>query len=62
MLPRNMRRELISEERLMSSLRQQGVEDLNQVKRAFMERDGRISVVQYESKAQNHDPRNRSVG
>ena len=46
-LRRNMRRELITEDELMSHLRQQGVDDLSGVKVAYMEGDGRISVVCY---------------
>jgi len=49
MLSRNMRRELISKEELMTQLRLQGVEDLSQVRTACMEGDGRISVVTYDS-------------
>jgi uncharacterized membrane protein YcaP (DUF421 family) len=45
----NLRRELITVEELMSQLREQGVEDISQVKRAQMEGDGRISVVTLES-------------
>lgn len=42
---RNMRRELITEDELMSHLRQQGVEELSEVKRCYIEGDGRISVI-----------------
>lgn len=42
---RNMRRELITEDELMSQLRLQGVDDLSAVREARMEGDGRISVV-----------------
>lgn len=45
MLRPNMRRELITEDELMSQLRQQGVDDLGEVKIACMEGDGRISVI-----------------
>lgn len=45
MLHRNMRRELITEDELMSQLRQQGVESLADVKAAYMEADGSISVI-----------------
>ncbi len=48
MLARNMRRELITVDELMSHLREQGVDDLRQVESACMEGDGRISVVRYE--------------
>jgi uncharacterized membrane protein YcaP (DUF421 family) len=45
MLRRNMEKELISEQELMSQLRQQGVDDVSDVKRACIEGDGHISVV-----------------
>ncbi|MDP9380675.1 MAG: DUF421 domain-containing protein [Chloroflexota bacterium] len=45
MLPHNMRRELITEGELLSQLRLQGVDDVADVKEAYMEGDGRISVV-----------------
>ena len=50
MLRRNMRHELITEEELLSQMRQQGIDDLKKIKQAFMESDGHISVVQYEKK------------
>ena len=49
MLRRNMRRELITEDELLSQLRQQGVGDLSGVERACLEGDGRISAVKKES-------------
>ena len=45
MLRRNMRRELLTEDELMSFLREQGVEDVAEVEKAYMETDGRISVI-----------------
>ena len=48
LLRRNMRRELITEEELMSQLREQGLDDVGKVKEAFMEPDGHISIVQQE--------------
>lgn len=48
LLRRNMRRELITMDELMSQLRQQGIGDLSEVKEAFVEGDGRISVVPFE--------------
>jgi len=47
-LPRNLRRELITEDELMSQLRQQGIDDVARIKEAFMESDGRISAVTQE--------------
>jgi uncharacterized membrane protein YcaP (DUF421 family) len=50
MIRRNMRQELITPEELMSQLREQGIESLDQVKYAFMEGDGHISVVTRDKK------------
>ncbi len=42
---RNMRKEFITVEELWSKLREEGVESLSEVKLAFMESDGQISVI-----------------
>ncbi|MEO7716187.1 MAG: YetF domain-containing protein [Capsulimonas sp.] len=42
---RNMRRELITRDELMSALRLEGMTELKEVKRACMESDGSISIV-----------------
>lgn len=44
-LRKNLRKELVTLEELMAALRENGVEDVRSVKAAFMESDGRISVV-----------------
>jgi uncharacterized membrane protein YcaP (DUF421 family) len=46
MIRRNLEKELITEDELLSQLRLQGVGDLSDVTAAHMEGDGRISVVQ----------------
>lgn len=53
MLYRNMRREFITEDELMMQLREQGLNDVSQVKEAYIESDGRVSVIQYKQK--RHD-------
>jgi len=59
-LPQNLRRELLTHEELMSQLRAQGVEDVSEVRRAFLEGSGALSVVKKEgndtSKAQPKTP------
>lgn len=45
LLRRNMEKELITEDELMSQFRLQGIEDVAEVKAAHMEGDGCISVV-----------------
>jgi uncharacterized membrane protein YcaP (DUF421 family) len=45
MMPRNMRREMLSEEELWSQLREHGVRSLDEVDKAYLEGDGRISVL-----------------
>ena len=56
MLRRNMRRELITKEELTSLLREQGVEDIRQVRAAFVEVDGQLSVI---TRGQRRKPRRR---
>ena len=45
LVKRNLRREYLTEEELMSELRLKGISDLKEVHRAFMESDGDISVL-----------------
>jgi len=49
MLRKNMRAELVTKEELMAQLREKGIEDYTQVKRACMEADGMISVIKMET-------------
>jgi uncharacterized membrane protein YcaP (DUF421 family) len=45
MLFQNMRREFITEDELWSKLRQAGLSSLEQVKEAYIEPDGGISII-----------------
>ncbi|UXY15052.1 DUF421 domain-containing protein [Chitiniphilus purpureus] len=47
-LYRALRREFITREELMSKLREQGVDDVAQVKSAFMEPNGMVTVIRKE--------------
>jgi uncharacterized membrane protein YcaP (DUF421 family) len=47
---RNLRKEMISHDELMTALRGEGIERLEQVKLAVMESDGKISVIRSEGK------------
>ena len=47
---RNMRQEMITEDELMGKLREQGIERIEEVKKAYLEGDGRISVITTRSK------------
>ena len=49
MIRKNMRAELVTEGELMAQLRENGIEDVGQVKRACMEADGMISVIKMEA-------------
>jgi uncharacterized membrane protein YcaP (DUF421 family) len=46
-LIKNMRRELITKDELMSQLREQGIHTIEEVKEAYMEGDGKISITPY---------------
>ncbi|HEX5055828.1 MAG TPA: YetF domain-containing protein [Gammaproteobacteria bacterium] len=48
LLRRNMRRALVTEDELMTQLREQGVRSPEQVKRCVLEGDGHISVIKKE--------------
>jgi uncharacterized membrane protein YcaP (DUF421 family) len=48
LLRRNMRSEMISEDELMTQLREQGADELAKVKAAYMEGDGHISVIKHD--------------
>jgi uncharacterized membrane protein YcaP (DUF421 family) len=50
LLRRNMRQEFVSEEELMAQLREKGLEDCSEVKAAYMEADGRISIIRRDGK------------
>ena len=45
---RNMHQEFVTDDDLMSQLRKQGIEDIADVKSAYMEGDGQLSVVEVE--------------
>ena len=50
LLRRSMRSELITHDELMSQLREQGLERVEQVKEAYVESDGHISIVKREQR------------
>jgi uncharacterized membrane protein YcaP (DUF421 family) len=43
---RNMAKEFVTREELMAQLREKGLEDCREVKAAYMEADGRISIIE----------------
>lgn len=45
LLRRNMRREFLTEEELMSHLREQGIDDVRKVKAAYVEGEGKLTAV-----------------
>jgi uncharacterized membrane protein YcaP (DUF421 family) len=45
LLRRNMREEFVTVDELMAQLRKQGLEDCHDVKAAYMEADGQVSIV-----------------
>ena len=49
-IKKHLRQELITEEELLSQLRQQGVQNLAEVKRCYLEGDGHFSVINRQAK------------
>ena len=62
MLRRNMQQEMITEEELMSQLRQQGYEEVAEVKDAYIEGDGNISVIASKSDQPPNQRQKRTLG
>lgn len=54
-LYKNMRKELITQEELLSQMRVSGCEKIDDVKCAYMEGDGRISIISYDQKGMGQD-------
>ena len=54
----NLARQFLTKDDLESKLRQQGIESLDEVKRAYLEGDGEVSVIRYkEGERQAHGHR-----
>jgi uncharacterized membrane protein YcaP (DUF421 family) len=60
LLRTNMRRELITEADLLGQMREQGISDISKVKAAYIESDGRISII--ERKEEQHNKQERKSG
>jgi uncharacterized membrane protein YcaP (DUF421 family) len=60
MCRRNMRREFISVEELMSKVREYGLDDLSAVKTMYLEADGEISLVKQEDDGAGRAPGRRA--
>jgi uncharacterized membrane protein YcaP (DUF421 family) len=58
LMRRNLRHEMITADELMAKLRQQGIEQLDDVKAATMESDGEISVIK---QGRSSEPSSSSV-
>jgi uncharacterized membrane protein YcaP (DUF421 family) len=61
-LPRNLRREYITPEELDAKLREQGIENVSEVKRACLESDGQISVIKMKRDEESPRPQRKRSG
>lgn len=55
-LRRNLRRELLSVDELRAKLREHGISDLAEVREAYMESDGSVSVIRRDAGGGSEDP------
>jgi uncharacterized membrane protein YcaP (DUF421 family) len=62
MLRRNMRREFITQEELMSKVREYGLDDVSKVKIMYLEADGEISLIKKEDEGADPPPQGSSPG
>jgi uncharacterized membrane protein YcaP (DUF421 family) len=56
-----MRQEMITEEELLGQLREQGVDSPNEVKKCFLEGDGRISVIKVKAESRSKGPNKPTI-
>ena len=59
---RNLRREFMTEDELKAQLRLQGVEKVSQVRHAYIEHDGRVSVIREDKKTPHRPARSAITG
>jgi uncharacterized membrane protein YcaP (DUF421 family) len=57
---RNLRSQLITRNDVMEQLRQQGIEDIQQVKKCFLEGDGRMSVIREDGQQPQQSEKRRT--
>ena len=57
---RNLRSELMTRQDLLAQLREQGVEDVRSVKKAYLESDGRVSVIRNDPNQSSRQRERRS--
>ena len=55
-LRRNLRKEMLTMEDLLEQLREQGVENVGEVKQSCIESDGHLSVIRYQPDEESHQP------
>lgn len=58
---RNLRAEMLTLDELLSHLREQGVEDVSEVRRCYLEPDGNVSVIKRENGDTSRQARARPV-
>lgn len=61
MMRQNMRKEMITEEELKGLLREEGIEDVAEVKKCYLEGDGHISVIKKNPKGDDRGKPKRIV-
>jgi uncharacterized membrane protein YcaP (DUF421 family) len=59
---RNLRSELLTVDDLLSQLREHGVDDVRAVKRSYIEPDGHLSVIKFESDTETGGQSDRTRG
>jgi uncharacterized membrane protein YcaP (DUF421 family) len=59
---RNLRQELVTIDELMSHLREQGIDDVREVRAAYIEPDGQISVIKKEPGQGDSGPTKKHLG
>ncbi|MEO7675095.1 MAG: YetF domain-containing protein [Pyrinomonadaceae bacterium] len=61
LLRRNLDKEMITEDEIMSQLRQQGIENLSDVKSCFLESNGKFSIITNDDKTKGNKNEQEAV-
>lgn len=60
-LRQNMKKEMITEDELMSQLREHGIEDVSEIKTACLESDGHFSFIEKKDKQKSNEKKKTNV-
>lgn len=62
LIHKNMRKELVTKEELLTSMRENGIEEISEIKQAFVEGEGNISFIKFKQEDDDNPKVDRRKG